>query len=459
MALIPTREELATGFLGDYAIAQPEKNIARGSDPYRLARVVSGAIWNVLAKLLFVEKQRLPDTAEKEYLERWGGVYSFPRNGATSAGRTNALRVFGTAGTPVPVDSALAHKDGTTYKVTSVGAVVGGAGYVDVSVIATVTGQATNKNAGEVLTLQTPGALTADATLVLALTGGLDIESYDAYRVRLLAHIGDPPEGGAIHDYLEWALRIPGVVTAYVWTHRRGMGTVDVAVLGLGTGAARIVSNDIQGAVDTYIESVRPGGARDFVTLTVTPQAQDVTCTVVVDDTNYGWDWDDLGVGYSISASDSMASTITVPGILASVVGGVRIQVLGEEARVTGRLGDVLTLAFDNDYDGNAVSWFTFAVSTQSVRASGDVVRPARNAILALFNTLGPARSGAAPSTYARTSWLSDLKLSKLFGAITDTPGIDDATITNPLANVYPRDPYDTTVPLLVPGVIRVLKP
>ena len=456
MALtIPTREQIFAAFIGDYAGAQPEKNVARGSDPYRLGRVVSGVVWTILAKLLYYVKQSLPDTAEAAYLERWGTVYSFPRRAAVGASRSLGLRVTGTVGAAVTVDSELVHEDGTLYKVTSVGAVIGAGGSVDVDIEAISTGLATNKTVDEELSFTSPPVdVDTTATVVLALQGGLDIESYDEYRVRLLAHIGDPPEGGAIHDYEAWALSIAGVSTAYVWAHRRGRGTIDVAVLGSGTGADRAVSGDISSAVDEYIESVRPGGVRDFAVLDIVPQTQDVTCTIEIDENHYGWDWDDGGVGYPITASSEGASTITVPTAPASVVAGVRIQVEGEEALVTLRVGNVLTLSFEDDYDGNPVTWFTFTVTTQDIRCSGDLVRPARDAIIALFNTLGPARSD-----FSATSWISELKLSKLNGAITDVTGIDDTDVTEPLANVAPLDPYDDTVTLLVPGVIQVLKP
>ncbi len=452
---VPTREELAAAFLADYAAAQPEKNVARGSDPYRLGRVVSGVCWTILAKLLYYVKQSLPDTAEAAFLERWGTVYDFARLPAHTSSATLGLLVTGTAAASVDVDSELVHEDGTTYKVTSVGATVGGGGEVYVDIESISTGLATNKQVGEVLTFTSVlPDVDAEATIAVALTGGLDIESYDDYRVRLLAHIGDPPEGGAIHDYEAWARSISGVSSAYVWAHRRGRGTMDVAVLGPGTGEARVPSATVLSDVDEYIEEVRPGNVRDFLVLTTTTQTQDVLCTIDIDTTQYAWDWDDGGVGYAISAHDEGLSTITVPTAPASVVAGVRIQVEGEEALVTQRVGNVLTLSFEDDYDDNPVSWFTFTVTTQDIRASGDLVRPVRNSILELFNTLGPARSD-----YSETSWISELKRSKLFAAITDVNGVDDAVLTTPAANVVPVDDYGEEVPFLIPGTIKVYKP
>lgn len=455
---IPTREQLATAFLGDYAGAQPTKNVSRGSDPYRLSRVVSGGAWAILAKLSFVVKAVLPDTLIDYLQDRWGNIFSFPRLQATSSSGLNCLTVTGTIGNAVTEGAELAHADGSLYQVTSVGAVVGAGGNIVVSVAAKSTGLATNKGVGETLTFTSPPTgIDAAATLAAPLMGGTDIETPAAYSVRLLAHIGDPPEGGAIHDYVEWALRQSGVSTAYVWAHRRGAGTMDVAVLGAGTGAGRIPGVDVITAVDDYIEGIRPGNVRDFEVLTTIPVAQDVTLTLDIDENVYKWDWDDAGAGSTITAFDSTAKTITVPSAPASVIAGLRLQVRGEEARVTNRVGNVLTLSFDNDHDDNAVTWFTFAISNgvDAIRASGDLVRPVRFAIMDLFNTLGPTRS-----TWSETSWIDQLKISKLYAAVTDVTGADDADITTPASNASPPpDAFGSSVSFLVPGVIQVLKP
>jgi uncharacterized phage protein gp47/JayE len=461
----PTREQIFSALIGDYASAQPEKNTSRGSDPYRLGRVVSGAIWTLGAKLLYFVKNALPDTAIGSFLDRWGSVYSFPRLDPTGSTGTDCLEVTGDEGADVPEGTELAHADGTTYEVTSVGKVIDSGGSVTVSVAATSTGLATNKFTDEVLTfVSPPDGVDADATLVDDLSGGIDLESDAAYAVRLLAHIGDPPEGGAIHDYVEWAKSIEGVTDAYVWAHRRGRGTIDVAVLGDGTGSDRVPSDAVLDAVTEYIEGVegggegvRPGNVADWQLLTTSTVSQNVTMTIEIDETLYSWDWDDAGVGYDITAHSESNSTITVATAPASVVEGVRIQVRGEEALVTDRTGNVLTLSFEDDHDGAPVDWFTFTVidNTDEIRASGDLVRPVRDAIIDLFNTLGPARS-----TWSATYWIDELKISKLYAAATDVEGVDDATISTPSSTTAPtEDEFDDTVYFLVPGNIQVLKP
>jgi uncharacterized phage protein gp47/JayE len=460
---IPSREDIFQAFIGDYATAQPTKNVSRGSDPYRLGRVVSGVVWVIGAKLLFVVKQALPDSAKGYFLDRWGAVFNFPRLQPSGSAGINALTVTGTVAAAVPAGSQLAHADGTLYAVTSVGSVIGAGGTVLVSVAATSAGAATNKGVGEVLTftgLPAPLAgVNAATTVVVPLTGGIDLESDELYAPRLLAHIGDPPEGGSIADYREWALSVPGALTAYVWRHRRGTGTIDVAVLGNGVGAARVLSD--LSPFTAYIEARRPANVKDWKMLVTVPQAQDVTASILIDTTLYKWDWDDLGVGYVITAYDPAGITITVPAAPASVVAGVRLQVNGEEALVTQRAGSVLTLSFAappvTSWNPNPVApaWFAAALTAgvSTIRCSGDLIVPARTAVLSLFANLGPARS-----SYSAFTWDDSVRYSKLYAAITDLDGVIDATLTVPAGNVSPVDTFGTTIPFLAPGIVQVLK-
>jgi hypothetical protein len=252
-----------------------------------------------------------------------------------------------------------------------------------------------------------------------------------------------------------------------VWRHRRGTGTIDVAVLGGGSGSQRVLADLTP--FTSYIEGLRPGNARDWKMLVTSPQTQDVTTAIKIDTTIYKWDWDDLGVGYAITAHDSGASTITVPTAPASVIAGVRIQVNGEEAKVTQRVGNVLTLAFSaapaTSWNPNptAPTWFTNAITdgVTTIRCSGDLVVPVRTAILSMFVALGPARTTADGTSFAGVSWEDSVKFSKLYAKITDVAGVTDATLTVPGANVTPvDDPINSpsTVPYLVPGIVQVLK-
>ncbi|HLY95211.1 MAG TPA: baseplate J/gp47 family protein [Gaiellaceae bacterium] len=451
---VPSREDLFAEFMNAIQSAFPEKNTSKGSDPFRLGRVVSGAVWSVIAKLLFAEKNLFPDTARADFADRWGNIFGVPRKGATPSHGTQALAVTGVAGSPVPNGSELAHADGTLYQVASVGAVLNGGGNVTVDVVAISTGSATNKRIGDVLTFTAPPVgVDPVATLVADLVDGDDTEIDDAYVPRYSQEIADSPEGGAAKDYLDWALAVPGVATAYVWAHRRGLGTIDVAVLGAGSGAARILA-DLT-AVVNYIAARRPAGVKDIAVLVVTPQSVDVACEIAIDDkAGFVWDWDDGGSSaFIITAFNAGTKTITLGGGLpAGLAVGDRLTIssTGEEAKITviDVVHNILTIDAWPSVDPT--------VGTSFIRASGDLVVPVRTALLARYDSLGPARN-----TRAAIFWDDSLRIAKLLASATDVAGVVDADLTTPGANVSPSDPLPTqttTVPLIVPGSVLVTK-
>lgn len=65
---------------------------------------------------------------------------------------------------------------------------------------------------------------------VSGLTGGTDAETDDALRSRVLLRKRQPPQGGAIPDYIAWARSVPGVTRAWALPLNRGAGTCDVMV-------------------------------------------------------------------------------------------------------------------------------------------------------------------------------------------------------------------------------------
>ena len=347
----------------------------------------------------------------------------------------------GVVASTIPQGTALAHVDGTQY-VTTANATVGGGGIVLVSIEATTLGTIGNKLAGdELLFANPPAGIQAAAVLVADLENGADQEQDDEYRPRLQDHLATPPEGGAIHDYVKWAKQVPGVVWCGVYRFRRGLGTIDLAVLGKGAGAARILATTQ--AVTDYIEARRPAFAPDHQLLIVQAQTQDVACKIAIDGTAYRWDWTDDGVGYTITAESEVNQQITVTGLPLTVVAGVRVTIKGEQFTVTARSGGVLTL---ND-------WPTITPTGEVVRAGGDLVEPVQAAIRSLFNDLGPTRG-----RYAVTRWHDSLTVAKIIAIVTDTDGVTDAEVTTPAANVTLTDDLSGIVKLLVPGRIEVVQ-
>ena len=89
-----------------------------------------------------------------------------------------------------------------------------------------------------------------------------------------------------------------------------------------------------------------------------------------------------------------------------------------------------------------------------AIYSGGPIITPVRDAILALFDSLGP-RVGE----FGQGDWVGSLLLSQLFETVQTTAGVLDSTIVNPVANVEPTPeafPFDAQVGLLIPGDVLV---
>ena len=86
------------------------------------------------------------------------------------------------------------------------------------------------------------------------------------------------------------------------------------------------------------------------------------------------------------------------------------------------------------------------------VYSGGPLVAPARAAVAALFDALGPARDD-----YAEGAWSADLRLASVFKTVQLLPGVLDSEVVAPAANVSPSSsPPVPTVAYLVPGQVLV---
>lgn len=239
-----------------------------------LARVFAGAVDGLYGYLTWLARQIFPDTAETAYLDRWAAIWGVTRKPAARA--FGALRVTGFVGATIPAGTAWAYQpgigdDGQVLPTVLVEAVaeaqIPAAGFTLVSARAVEAGGGGSLPADARLSLvnAVPGVL-PDARVETPWSGGADVEDDESLRERLLARIQRPPEGGAVHDYLAWALAVPGVSRAWVYPHRMGLGTVGVAVMWqAGGGADRPATDAELQLVFNTIDDRRPVTAGLFV--------------------------------------------------------------------------------------------------------------------------------------------------------------------------------------------------
>lgn len=242
-----------------------------------IGRAIAGASHELHGRLDYIARQAIPDTAEDDQLQRWANVWGVQRKAAEYA--AGNVTLTGTAGATVPQGTILQRQDGELFA-TSADVTFSGP-TAPVAVLAIAAGAAGNTLAGTSVALQQPVAGVQSAAVVAAggIQGGADTEDDDSLRARLLQRIREPPHGGARHDYIEWALQVPGVTRAWVYPREMGAGTVTVRFVrddddDIIPGTAEVA------AVYDYIEARRPVTAELFV---VPPIADPLDLTIQLD--------------------------------------------------------------------------------------------------------------------------------------------------------------------------------
>ena len=215
---------------------------ADASIPNSILRVLSdvsaGMTHLVLQFIQWLSLQIMPDTAEAPWLDRFAHMWLKNADGTT--GRKLAtlaigrVALTGTTWTPVPIGTRL------------VGGVNGAVDYETTQTVFLAAGGAPTPTPARALDPGIVGNLPPGATMrvvpavgnpnlgidtdatVIEMDQGVDEETTEELRSRVLLRIRQPPQGGANIDYELWALGVPGVTRAWCYPLEMGMGTVTV---------------------------------------------------------------------------------------------------------------------------------------------------------------------------------------------------------------------------------------
>lgn len=221
-----------------------------------LAFVLAGAAHGLYGFLDFISRQAFPDTAESEFLKRWGSIWGVSIREATKAsGNTEAT---GTEGTVIDSGTELQRSDGVAFVTTAEATIASGT--ATLAIEASIAGDDGNTDAASTLSFTSPPAGVDSDTTVDGdgLTGGADIESDEDYLTRILARIQDPPHGGSEADYEAWALEVAGVTRVWVYPLELGEGGVTVRFMMDDTYDDGIpLAADVDDVQD-YIDTKRP---------------------------------------------------------------------------------------------------------------------------------------------------------------------------------------------------------
>jgi uncharacterized phage protein gp47/JayE len=221
-----------------------------------IARVIAGAAHLLYGFLDYIFLQAFPDTAEDEYLLRWASIYGVSRKVAEFA--EGDVVFTGTNGTIIPALTQVQRADGVVFE-TEIQVTIA-SGEATVNAIAVEAGVDGNTDPATVMTLVSPisgvdNEVTVDTG---GLVGGVEEESIDDLRLRLLARIRQPPQGGNADDFETWALEVPGVTRAWVYPLALGPGEVSIFFVRDDDTPSIIPDAGEVQAVQDYIDARRP---------------------------------------------------------------------------------------------------------------------------------------------------------------------------------------------------------
>lgn len=255
----PTLAELIDRVSSDLSARLPGKDSrVRRSVLWVLARVFAGAVHLVWGFLAWIARQILPDTADGGPLRRHAAIWGLTPIAATYA--QGKVTFTGVNGSAIPLGAIVQRTDGAEFIVQADATIAGGT--VDATVKASAAGSAGNCAAGTILSLASPVAGVNSAGTVKTapddVAGGLDDETDEALRTRLLDYIAARPQGGSAADYDIWTREVAGVARAFVSPLELGPGTVVVRFSVTGTGAAQIPGPAKVTEVQAHLDTVRP---------------------------------------------------------------------------------------------------------------------------------------------------------------------------------------------------------
>lgn len=273
--LIPGYEDIKSDLLRDIANQLPDAALGADSDFNARAAAMAASVEGLYQHQAWALRQVFPDTADTDYLERHCSLRGITRKPAVAA--VGTILFSGTPGVTVPAGTQVKSGDGQLYTNTLDG-VIGGGGTISVAAAASAVGAAGNQPNSTACTLVTaPAGVLSDA-LLETMSGGVDIETDVAMAARLLDLLRSPPAGGNAADYKRWALEVPGISHAFVFSLRRGNGTVDIAVLVNGAPASLPKRTQVQALIDTRRPVGLQGTAVQVTALTTVSVA--VTATL-----------------------------------------------------------------------------------------------------------------------------------------------------------------------------------
>lgn len=269
-----TFEQIRDNILRDIANQNTKAVTGRDSDYRVRANASAAAVEGLYQHQAWIARQVFPSTSDEDYLERHAAEYLVTRKPASAA--TGSITFTGTPGAAINVGTECKTLDESAY-VTAADGIIPEGGSLTLAAAASVAGISGNQEDGSSVTLTSAPAGVLSSATIVTMTSGTDKESNTSLLSRLQARKKNPPAGGNKSDHEQWALEVPGVTQSWCYPLRRGVKTVDVAVLSNGEPP----SAELLETVQQYMDDVRPVGG-DFLALSPQKVLVDITATLTL---------------------------------------------------------------------------------------------------------------------------------------------------------------------------------
>ena len=256
--------------------------------PNSVLRVLSdanaGLAFLVLLYIDWLALQLLPDTAETEWLDRHAAIW-LPANGRKPATfSSGSATATGIPGTVLAQATQISSSIGVLYETTEQVTIDTVATPINVRAID--PGTAGNLDTGSALAFVDAIAGIDGTVVVIEMSGGVDAETDDELRQRVLERIREPPMGGDASDYEQWAKQVPGVTRAWCYPNEMGIGTVTVRIMcdDLRADQGGFPTQDDIDAVQAYLDLKRPVAVKECAVFGPIPYPIDFKVTGLVSD-------------------------------------------------------------------------------------------------------------------------------------------------------------------------------
>lgn len=236
-----------------------------------MARVLGGSAHLLYDYIEFIKDQLFISTSDGENLEVHGAEYGIFRNYGEKA--TGKILATGTDGIEIPADTELQTDSGNKYRVLTAQTISASQANLDIEALK--VGSDYDELSGVVLTFVNPiPGVNATATVTGdGIEGGVDSDTHEQYRTRILNRKRFPPHGGISEDYELWCLQYSGNITrAWAIPEYQGIGTIGLAFVKDNDATSIFPSEAERAAVREYLVSHLDEAIGKYVGIPVTAE-------------------------------------------------------------------------------------------------------------------------------------------------------------------------------------------